>query len=93
MTKLWTESFFGEEEFPTIDSEEFRSAPKKPKSFQKVVTKAVKECEKSKRRDEDRKKNVIMYRAPEHKDKTPKESDDLDKKLVSELLSSISHYD
>ena len=90
VTKAWSETLFGDDEYPDVQSEAFKNAPKKPKpTFQNVVKKAVVE---QREEDEDRAErlnNVVLFRVPEHRNGEENDRQQKDEGFVSDLLEYL----
>ena len=89
MAKAWSSTLFGEGEFPSVDSDEWRFVTSSSKRVQKtlpqLITKSVTEASKK----EQRKNNIILYKVPEPQDKEANDRLKSDKNIVQQLMSHL----
>ena len=89
MVKTFAEVLMCDDEFPSVDTEQFRSAPVKPKTtLSKMITKALDDSD-SKKRESLRKNNLVLYKVPEYTDKSPAVRARKENDFVDELLDAI----
>ena len=88
VNKLWSETLGDPADFPALDSEEAKLAPKKPKqnTIEKVVKKAVLEQKNDELR---RDNNIIIFNAEEPTEPEINKRKDHDQKVVTDLLKAI----
>ena len=85
VSKSWAEALRGDN-FPDINDPTAQNAPIKPKV---TFNTALKRAFADHRQDESRRKNVIIYRAPEPNETIKENREKADKELVEELLDHI----
>ena len=91
LARAWNNTMFGDDDFPAVGSEEWKTVAYKNKkqTLPQVITRTFNEVNREQTMNEQRKNNVIIYRAPESKSNDMKVRQEDDKKLVDELLDQI----
>ena len=98
MARAWNSTIFGEEDFPAIGSNEWTEVTSNSKKTQKTlpqlieqsVTQSVTEVTRIQSVNEQRRNNVIIYRAPEPTDEEANDRLESDEKLVHDLFKEIN---